>query len=112
MSDLDFNAAGFFTGNELHPRDVTLGGESHTIHVRKMPAVEMRRWGEELRSEELETRIDAGFRVLQKAIRREDGRAAMTLDQARTLKVEALRELMRVFVDVNRLPDAEEAGNA
>jgi hypothetical protein len=111
MSDFDLTAAGFFASDDCVPCEVKLGGETGTVYVKKLSAMDMRRWGEEMRDDDREVRINAGFRVLAKAIRREDGKAYFTEAQAQKLKLEAVQELTRVFVEVNKLPDAEEAGN-
>lgn len=111
MSDFDLNSAGFFASDELTPVDVKLGGQEGTVYVRKLSAMEMRRWGEEMRAEDVDVRVNAGFRVLSKAIRREDGKPHFSAEGAQKLKLEALQELMRAFVEVNKLPDAETLGN-
>lgn len=113
MSELNLSALGAFaSGDDLHPREVTLGGSAHTVYVRRLPAIELRRFHEEAQSPDLDTRLNSGFRAVTKAIRQEDGKPHMTFEQAKTLKSDAMRELMRVFVDVNRVPDADELGNA
>jgi hypothetical protein len=112
MADLDFNTVGIFASDDdLHAKEVTLGGEKHVVYVRKLPAFELRRYHEESTSEDIEVRLQAGFRILAKCIRREDGKAHMTLESAKRLKPAPVREFMRVFVEVNAKPDAEESGN-
>jgi hypothetical protein len=111
MSEFDLSSAGFYSSNELHAKEVKLGDETGVVFVRKLPALDLRRWGEEMKDPEMEVRINAGFRILAKSIRREDGKPHMTFEQAQKLKPEAVAELMRVFVDVNKLPPPEEAGN-
>ena len=113
MSQLNLTEIGAFTcGDDLHARDVTISGQTFTVHVRRLPALDLRRFHEEAQAQDMEVRLHAGFRVVAKAIRQEDGKPLMTVDQAKTLKTEPMREFMRVFVDVNRLPDEDALGNA
>ena len=113
MSELDLTAAGAFASDDdLHAREVTLGGEKHMVYVRRLPAMELRRFYEESQSSEIEVRLNAGFRVVAKVIRKENGAPHMTAEAAKKLKAAPMRELMRVFLDVNKLPDEEELGNA
>lgn len=105
MSDLNL-----FSTNELHERQITLKGETGSVYVRKLPAIDLRRFYEETSSDDMDTRLNAGFKALSKAIRKEDGSARMTFEEAKTLSIDATKELMRVFVDVNRVSD--DAGNA
>jgi len=112
MSELDLNTAGAFASDDdLHAREVSLGGEKHVVYVRRLPAMELRRFYEESQSTELEVRLNAGFRIVSKSIRKESGGPHVTADAAKKLKAGPMRELMRVFLDVNKLPDEEELGN-
>lgn len=106
MSELNL-----FATNEVVEKEITIKGEKGSVFVRKLPAIELRRFHEETMSDDMDVRLNAGFRVLAKAIRREDGTPRMTFDQAKTLSAEAVKELMRVFVDVNKPSSTEDAGN-
>lgn len=110
MTDFDFSTAGFYSGDELYPREIKVGDFSDTVHVRKLPAIELRRFQMETDNADPKIRETAGFRALALSIRKEDGSAHMSIEQAKKLKGEAVAELMRVFVDVNRKQD-DELGN-
>ena len=105
MSGFDFADAGLYSSDELFPRDIKVGDVEGKVYVKKLPAVELRRFQMETENPDPKVRETAGFRALSLAIRKEDGSAHMTIEQAKKLKGEAVAELMRVFVDVNRKPD-------
>lgn len=103
MSDFDFADAGLYSSDELFAREIKVGDVEGKVYVKKLPAVELRRF--QIETDDPAQRLTAGFRALALAIRKEDGSAHMTIEQAKKLKGEAVAELMRVFVDVNRKPD-------
>jgi hypothetical protein len=110
--ELDLNKAGAFASNDdLHAREVILGGETHTVFVRQLPAISLSRFSEESRSEDLETRLNAAFQIVSKAIRKEDGSPHMTFENAKRLKSGPMREFLRVLLDVNKQADSEALGN-
>jgi len=94
-----------FSTNEVHPREIKIKGETGTVYVRKLPALDLRRFYEETRSDDMDVRLNAGFRALSKAIRKEDGSPRMTFEEAQRLSLEATKELTRVFMDVNKADD-------
>lgn len=108
----DFNALGVFASDELVPKEITIGDETVTVHVRVLQSIELDRFIEESRDPDMNVRINSLPRVLSKAIRQEDGRAHFSAEQASKMKAKYRREFVRVFQDVNKLPAEGEAGNA
>lgn len=106
----DFDLSKLYSTNELHPKEVKACGQTFTVYVRRIPALDLRRFVAETQSEDREERAAAGFNALVKSIRREDGNAFATLEQYKKMDAEAIKALMQAFEDVNR--QREDAGNA
>lgn len=108
----DLNALGVFASDDLVPKEITIGEETVTVHVRVLPSIELDRFIEETRDPDLNVRINSLPRVLAKAIRQEDGKAHFTAEQAGKMKAKFRKEFVRVFQDVNRMGAEPESGNA
>lgn len=108
----DLNALGVFASDDLVPKEITIGEETVTVHVRVLPSIELDRFIEETRDPDLNVRINSLPRVLAKAIRQEDGKAHFTAEQAGKMKAKFRKEFVRVFQDVNRMGAETDSGNA
>ena len=69
--------------------------------MRRLPAVDLRRYVAESTSGDIDVRAHAGFAQLAKAIRNEDGTAAGSVDDYKKLDGDVVKELIRVFTEVN-----------
>lgn len=108
----DFADSGFYADGTLTPKAITVGKVKGLVYVKTLPVVELRRFQFETQHPDQKVREAAGLGALVRAIRKEDGSAHMTMDQAKKLKARAVEEMLRVFVEVNADKlDAEEAGN-
>lgn len=108
----DFTDAGFYADGTLTPKRIKVGKVEGLVYVKTLPVVELRRFQFETQHPDQKVREAAGLGALVRAIRKEDGSAHMTMDQAKKLKARAVEEMLRVFVEVNADKlDAEEAGN-
>jgi hypothetical protein len=101
-----------FSTTSLHAKEVSACGETFTVHVKRLPAVDLLRFQHEVVSPDRDERITAGFKVLVKSIRNEDGSAFATFDQYKKMDREAIGELMRVFTEVNGKEIPADLGNA
>lgn len=110
--NIDLKALGAFVSDELVPKEVKIGDETVTVHVRVLPSIDLDRFVEETRDPDMNVRVNSVPRVLAKAIRDEDGKAIFTAEQAGKLKSVVRREFVRAFQDVNRMPAEGESGNA
>lgn len=108
----DLNALGVFASDDLVAKEITIGEETVTVHVRVLPSIELDRFIEETRDPDLNVRINSLPRVLAKAIRQEDGKPHFTAEQAGRMKAKFRREFVRVFQEVNRMGAEADAGNA
>lgn len=99
-----------FTGEDLTEKAITVAGETHTVFVKKVPAVQLRAFVDDLQSPDRDSRLYAGYRQLVMAIRDENGNPVMNYEQAKKLSSESAKELIRVFTEVNKVSDAD-AGN-
>lgn len=109
---MSFDRAKLFSTNALHPREVTACGETFTVYVRRLPAVDLRKFNAEVMSPEITTRARAGFDALAKSIRKEDGSAFATRDEYEALQADALGALMEAFSEVNARESGADLGNA
>lgn len=111
MSTSNLSALGVFTSDELVPKDITIGGETVTVHVRVLPSIDLDRFIEETRDPDINVRVNSIPRILAKAIRQEDGKAHFTAEQAGKMKAKFRRKFVDVFQEVNRMPKDGEEGN-
>lgn len=110
MSEFDFSK--LMSSNELHPKEVTACGMTFTVHVRRLPAVDLRKFQSETRSDDREEVATAGFNALVKSIRDEDGKPFCTREQYMKMDAEAISALLKVFTEVNVAKRDEDLGNA
>ena len=101
-----------YSTNDQTRKEVTACGETFEVFVRRLPAVELRKFHFETRSDDPEVVSTAGFNALTKSIRLEDGKPFATFEQYRKMDSEAIRELMKVFTEVNAAKRDDDLGNA
>lgn len=109
----------FFVSDKLHERSVELpDGSKHILHFAELTAADFTNFRDEQRSEDGNIRAMATPRLLAKAVREPNGKAAMTADQAAKLKPGPLRALFEAVLEVNTYdakkpsPSAEANGSA
>lgn len=110
MSEFDFSK--LMSSNELHPKEITTCGMTFTVYIRRLPAVDLRKFQSETRSDDREEVATAGFNALVKSIRDEDGRPFATREQYMKMDAEAISALLKVFTEVNVAKRDEDLGNA
>lgn len=98
--------------SDVHRKDVTVRGIKDEVWVRRLPAADLRRYVAEQHDPDIEVRTQAGFSTLQKAICNEDGSSAGTIEDFRLMDTDLLKELIRVFQEVNAAHKDGDLGNA
>lgn len=83
-----------------------------TVYVRRLPAVDLRKFQSETRSDDREEVATAGFNALVKSIRTEDGKPFATREQYVKMDAEAVSALLAVFTAVNVAKRDDDLGNA
>lgn len=101
-----------YSSTDLTPKEITACGETFTVYVRRLPAVDLRKFQVETQSRDIEVVSTAGFNALVKAIRQEDGKPLATFEQYRKMDGEAIAALMKAFTEVNTAKRDEDLGNA
>jgi hypothetical protein len=101
-----------FSTSALHPKSITACGETFTVHVRRLPAVDLRKFHAETMSPDREEVATAGFHALVKSIRNEDGTAFATFEQYKKMDGEAISELLKAFTQVNGKERDPDLGNS
>ena len=99
MSDFDLKS--LFSTKQSTRKTIEACGQTFDVYVRRLPAVELRKFFFEQQHDDMQVRSEAGFEALTKAIRNEDGGAFATKDDYRKMDGEALSALLKVFTEVN-----------
>ncbi len=113
--DLDFTDISVFASDSLVPVVVTLHDNDEpvegTVYIKRLPSVEIDRFLVEGASPDTDTRVNAIPRLLNKAVRKADGKAHFTAESAGKLTNFNRSALFKAVMQVNKKSDAEEAGN-
>lgn len=109
---MSFDRSKLFSTSALTEKQVKACGQAFTVHVRRLPAVDLRRYHAELLSPEIEVRMRAGFDALHKSIRNADGSAFATAAEYSTMDAEAIKALTTAFSEVNAQRSDDDLGNA
>ena len=105
---MSFDRAKLFSSNATTEREITACGETFTVHVRRLPAIDLRKYYAEVMSPEIDVRAAAGFDALSKAIRSADGKPMFTASELRGMYPEAIKALTEAFTEINtQQPDAD-----
>lgn len=108
---MSFDRSKLFSTKALNERAVTACGETFPVFVRRLPAMDLRKFYAETLSPDIEVCSRAGFEALSKAIRNEDGSAFATLDEYKKMDGGAIKALMAVFTEVNAASQDADLGN-
>ena len=109
---MSFDKAKLFSSNATTEREINACGETFTVHVRRLPAIDLRKYYAEIMSADIDVRAAAGFEALSKAIRDAEGKPFATVAELRGMYPDAIKALTEAFTAVNsQQPDAE-LGNA
>lgn len=108
---MTFDRSKLFSTASLTEKQVKACGMEFQVHVRRLPAVDLRRYHAELLSPDIEVRTRAGFDALQKSIRNADGSAFATTAEYATMDAEAIKALIDVFTEVNAQRRDDDLGN-
>lgn len=97
---------------KVQRKDITVRGEKDEVWVKRLPALDLRHYHAEMQDADIAVRAQAGFTALAKAICDGEGNPATTYDELKTLDADLLKELVRVFQEVNTGEADTELGNA
>lgn len=98
----------FFVSDALHERDVTLAdGTVHKMYFREVPAVQFKRFVNDEASSDEDRRAESMARLVVASLCTADGKPAITLGDARRLKVDPLTSLFKAALEVNRAQEQE-----
>ncbi len=91
-----------FISEEVHERKVTLNKQEVTLWFKEIPAVEFRKYFLIEQGDDIDKQSDNMARLISVSLCNEDGSKAMTLEQARKLKPNAMIELFKQVLEVNQ----------
>ena len=106
----DFNLTQLFSTKASERRTIEACGMTFDVWVRRLPAVDVRKYVYEQSADDMGVRVEAGFDALVKSIRKEDGTAFATREDYKKMDSEAVGALIKVFTEVNS-KKPEEVGN-
>ncbi len=93
---------GFFVSDEIHERTVELGdGSTHTLHFRELPVTELRRFAQAERSEDDDIRAASVSKLIAASLCDQDGKPAMSAEQAGQLKPKVANAIFAALMSVN-----------
>jgi hypothetical protein len=108
---IDLKALGAFITDQLVPQDITIGGETVTVHVRVLASIDIDRFVEETRDPDMNVRVNSLPRILAKCIRDDSGKAILTAESASQLKPEVRKKFVKAFQAVNNPKEEGSSGN-
>jgi hypothetical protein len=92
----------FFASTEVHKKEVELAdGEKHTLWFKELPHIEIRKFQLAEASDDQDVKASSIAKMIAASLCEEDGRAAMTVDQALTLKASVASKLLVAITEVN-----------
>ena len=96
----------FFASAEVQKREVTLAdGKKHTLYFKELPAIEFTRYFNAVNSKDEDIALLASAKLIAAGVCEADGKPAVTVEQAATLKPGPLGAILDVLRDVNGLGD-------
>lgn len=106
----EFDITKLYSTNELTRKTIKACGMEFDVFVRRLPAVDLRRFHFENQAEDMDARATAGFRTLVKSIRDESGKPFATFEQYQKMEASAIAKLLGAFLDVNTPKDDDDLG--
>lgn len=101
-----YEAGDFFASDKPVEREVVLGdGRKHKIYLREAQAVEFRRYQIAETSDDPAVRETSMFTLVAATLVEPDGRQAMDVERAKTLKGPVLDRIVREIIALNRASD-------
>jgi hypothetical protein len=92
----------FFVSGTVHERKVTFDdGSERVIHLKRLPALALRRFALAEQSGDDEIRASSMFRLISDSLCRPDGKQAMTFEEACTLDVDAAPVFLEAVLAVS-----------
>lgn len=108
---MTFDRAKLFSTKDLTEKTINACGMEFPVHVRRLPAVDLRRYHAELLAPDIDVRTRAGFDALSKSIRNADGTPFATVQEFAQMDAEAITALTDAFTEVNRRREESDLGN-
>lgn len=99
-------ADSLFASDVVVERKVKLGdGKEHSIYLKEAPAVEFRRFQISESSEDPAVRVTSMFALVASSVVEPDGRPAMDVERAKTLRTPVLNAIVREIIAINSASD-------
>ena len=112
---MDISELSLFASDDLTAKTVTLYDNGDpvegVVYIRILPSTDIDRFALESKDPSMDIRVQAVPRLLSKAVRKADGKAHFSVDQAGKLTNANRTALLKVVTDVNKVPDEAELGN-
>lgn len=100
-----------FVSMDVHERSIVLpDGAAHVLHFRELPAVEFRKFQLAERSQDEDVRSGSMARLIAASLCDAEGKPAITVAKAMTLKPSAANALIEAVLEVNGVGGGSEQG--
>ena len=100
----------FFASAEVQKREVALSdGKKHTLYFKELPAIEFTRYFNAVNSTDENVALMASAKLIAAGVCDADGKPAVTVEQAATLKPGPLGAILDALRDVNGLSDEKKS---
>ena len=109
---MQFDRAKLFSTSASTEKKLRACGVEFTVFVRRLPAVDVRKFHAEVQSEDIDVRARSGFEALHKSIRDAEGNAFATIEEYGRMDAEAIGALMTAFREVHAVRLDGDLGNA
>lgn len=91
-----------FVSTEVHEKKVKLAdGSVHSLYFKELPAVEFRRFALAEQSDNDDIRATSIAKLISASLCNENGKQAVTFDQALQLKASAMSAIFEAMLEVN-----------
>jgi len=100
----------FFASTEVQKREVELpDGNKHILYFKELPAIEFTRYFNAVNSKDEDISLLASAKLIAAGLCEADGKPAVTVEQAATLKPGPLGAILDALRDVNGLGDEKKS---
>lgn len=107
----DFNISEYLVTNQLHEKTINIRGKDHTVYMRRLPAVDVRKAAFELMADDMDVKKKAGFHEMARAFRDSAGGSVITFDQLCKSPPDVINVLQSTFFSFQSEAPPEELGN-
>ena len=112
---MDISELSLFASDDLTAKTVTLYDNGDpvegVVYIRILPSTDIDRFALESKDPSMDIRVQSVPRLISKAVRKADGKAHFSVEQAGKLTNANRTALLKAVTEVNKVPDEDDLGN-